>query len=54
MNDYPPVEGLPAETHTYESYQVYVDSGPADELFRAFCRSLGRAIDFAWKDTECA
>lgn len=49
---YPVVEGLPDETETYERYEVYVDSGRADGLFRAFCQSLGRAIEFSWKDTE--
>lgn len=50
--DYPPVEGLPTEVATYELYEVYVDSGRANELFRAFCTSLGHAIETSWKDTE--
>ena len=49
---YPDVEDLPAEPETYERYEVYVDSGRANELFRAFCKSLGRAIEISWKDTE--
>lgn len=49
---YPDVENLPTETETYERYEVYVDSGRANELFRAFGKSLGRAIEISWKDTE--
>lgn len=41
----------PTETETYERYEVYVDSGRANELFRAFCKALGRAIEISWKDT---
>lgn len=48
---YPKPENIVA-TATYESYQVYVDSGRADELFKAFCDSLGPAIETSWKDTE--
>lgn len=40
----------PAESN--EVYEVYVDSGPAHELFREFCRSLGSAIEISWKDTN--
>lgn len=50
-DEYPRVQGLPT-VDTYERYEVYVDSGRADELFRAFCRSLGSAIETSWKDTE--
>lgn len=52
MSDtYEPVEDLP-QTETYERYEIYVDSGRADELFKSFCDSLGRAIERSWKDTE--
>lgn len=40
-----------APASTYESYEVYVDSGRADELFKAFCDSLGPAIEKTWLDT---
>ncbi|RIS87420.1 hypothetical protein [Mycobacteroides abscessus] len=39
---------------TYESYDVYVDSGRADELFRAFCNSFGPAVEKSWRGTEDA
>ncbi|BBZ85078.1 Uncharacterised protein [Mycobacteroides abscessus subsp. abscessus] len=48
---YPKHDNIEAVS-TYESYEVYVDSGRADELFRAFCNSLGSAIEKSWKDTE--
>jgi len=48
---YPRPENITAIA-TYESYAVYVDSGRADELFKAFCDSLGPAIETSWKDTE--
>jgi hypothetical protein len=51
-DEYPPVEGLPTEVETYERYEVYVDSGRADDLFKAFCKSLGSSIERSWKDTE--
>lgn len=35
-----------------EVYEVYVDSGPAHDRFREFCRSLGSAIEISWKDTN--
>lgn len=52
MDTYPPVEDLPTGVETYERYEVYVDSGRADELFTAFCKSLGSAIETSWKDAE--
>ncbi len=39
------------EAKTYERYEVYVDSGRADELFREFCELLGAAIEKSWKET---
>jgi hypothetical protein len=51
MDTYPPIEGLPTDVKTYEEYTVYVDSGRAAELFKAFCTSLGSAIETSWKDT---
>lgn len=51
-DEYPIVEGLPTSVESYESYEVYVDSGRADELFLAFCDSLGASIERSWKDTE--
>lgn len=48
---YPKHDSIEAVS-TYESYEVYVDSGRADELFKAFCNSLGSAIEKSWKDTE--
>lgn len=42
---------LPTEPETYESYEVYVDSGPAHDRFRAFAETLGRAIELNWRDT---
>jgi hypothetical protein len=52
VDTYPPIEGLPTDVETYERYEVYVDSGRADDLFQAFCSSLGRSIETSWKDTE--
>lgn len=37
---------------TYEEYIVYIDSGGADEIFRAFCSSLGGVIEISWKNTH--
>lgn len=49
-DEYPRVLDLPA-VDTYEIYEVYVDSGRATELFKAFCKSLGGAIEASWRDT---
>jgi hypothetical protein len=52
MTEYRPDDGGWEDAKTCERYEVYVDSGSANELFLEFCRSLGSAIDKSWKDTE--
>lgn len=46
------VDNLPQGVGSYEYYDVYVDSGRAHDLFKAFCKTLGHAIKTNWKDTE--
>ena len=48
---YPKPDSIEAAP-TYERYEVYVDSGRADDLFGAFCDSLGPSVEKSWKDTE--
>ena len=45
----PPLD-LP-DVSEYQVYEVYVDAGRANDLFREFCKSLGDAIETSWKDT---
>ncbi len=49
-DEYPLVLGLET-AETYERYEVYVNSGRADELFIEFCELLGTAIEKSWKET---
>lgn len=48
-SNYPKAELPPSDT--YGIYEVYVDSGRAEELFREFCSSLGPSIEISWRDT---
>ncbi len=52
MNNSPAAGHRREHPVSYAEYTIYVDTGEAEDRFRAFCQSLGDAIEISWKDTH--